>query len=370
MGSRRRDLDRQCRRARPLRRALDGVEPERGVEARRPELDQLATERPHLLERQVQVLTSPYHRVVGIGQGHAEAQEPEPAALPPDLTSHDARVGASHLHRHGVVVLDALGLAQPTRACRIDPFRIGKTCVLKVSSGARLGGAALGRELSQVPPGDAGAERIAGDAQPVRAPTDVPAGLFEDVEVAVSEIARARHGGRHADRRGAARGGTRRQVIALEVLGADDRAGREDDRILDHVPQPASIVGPESLLQARASVGTQLLRRQPEVSAGLAHEFFRERNDVRRPIPQGWEGEPDGQPTQQVGPEAPFPRRHGEVDVSRADDPHIDGHGGRQPDHGDEALVDHLQQPGLYRFGERADLVEQDRAVVRRPEVA
>jgi hypothetical protein len=76
------------------------------------------------------------------------------------------------------------------------------------------------------------------------------------------------------------------------------------------------------------------------------------------------------QPVVEVLPEAPLPRRRGQVPAGGRQDPDVDRLAASAPQTPHLALLDHLEELALEGLGKEADLVEKDRAVVRRLEEA
>jgi hypothetical protein len=86
-------------------------------------------------------------------------------------------------------------------------------------------------------------------------------------------------------------------------------------------------------------------------------------------LAQRWQRQREhGEPVVEVLPEAPGRDGGAQVLVGGGDDPDVDGLVARATEPPHRALLDHLQQLGLHRLRQQPNLVQEDRAAMRRLE--
>ncbi len=329
--ARRRVLHRHRGVGRAARRVLDGVHPEDRAHRGGAQLVDAGPERLELVQDHVEggALVAPVeHR----------AQQRDPPGVPAD------RGGRRRGGRGGGARLRGPGGARAP-----------------VGGAPAAGGRGVRAQAELL---DAGAHRVAGDAEHCRGPRDVPSGLGQSRAQVFADRVVQRAGGREG-------GGRRPRLFErargqLQHLRADVRpVGQERDPLqhvaqLAHVPRP--VVGQQPLL----GLGGQGLGGQPVVRADARQEVLGEEDHVAPPLPQRGQAQGhDPEPVVEVLAEAALADSGLEVLVRGADDPRVGrlGVGAAQPAHG--ARLDHGQQLGLQRLRQQADLVEEDGALVR-----
>jgi len=110
----------------------------------------------------------------------------------------------------------------------------------------------------------------------------------------------------------------------------------------------------------------QGLRRQPIVDAGASQEPLGEEEHVAFPFPQWGQVERDHrQPVVEIFPEAPCAESRLEIGVRGTDEADVDRLRPGAAEATDDTLLDDGEELGLGRFGQQADLVEEERAPVR-----
>ncbi len=154
-----------------------------------------------------------------------------------------------------------------------------------------------------------------------------------------------------------------------EGIARDDGPLREQDHALDDVGELPHVAWPRVCGQTRLGVRGEALDGKTVVSADLFEEPLAQERDVGAPRAQRRQGQrQDRETVVEVRPEPSLLDRLGKVGVRRADDPRVGRlvAGASQPP--DHALLQHLEELGLERLRQEADLVQEDRAAVSRLE--
>ena len=127
-------------------------------------------------------------------------------------------------------------------------------------------------------------------------------------------------------------------------------------------------MGEQPLLRARAESGEYV----PAHRLGdLQGESVGERHDVHRTRAQRWKRHHlEGEPIEQIGPERPVAGERRQIDVRRADHPHVELNGPPAADPLHLAVLDHPQHLLLHRGRRARDFVEQQGSAVRALEAA
>src|SRR5262245_17114241 len=151
------------------------------------------------------------------------------------------------------------------------------------------------------------------------------------------------------------------QAIERYLVGAGD-----DHRALGRRFKLAHVAGPGVTFERLQDLGRDLVGdRPPVLIVVFADEVLGERQDVFLAVAQRRQVNVDDvQTIKEVFAEIAGPDGALEVGICRGDDPNVDLVRLRVSERGEFAFLDHAQQPGLGFGRDRADLVEEDRAVV------
>ncbi len=155
-----------------------------------------------------------------------------------------------------------------------------------------------------------------------------------------------------------------------EVLRPDHAAFRVDHRTFDHVLQFPHIPFPGTLHQDVHGLVGHRDRPFPDLGAVLVQELLGKRRDIVPPLPERRNGDGEHvQPVEQVLAEQLGLDRLLDVLVRCRHDAHVDLDGTVPADPFDHLLLDHAQDLRLERQVHVADLVEEDRPLVRKLEL-
>jgi hypothetical protein len=154
--------------------------------------------------------------------------------------------------------------------------------------------------------------------------------------------------------------------------------GRRDDDGVDHegdtlhrVRQFADVPAPRMREERRARVWREGLGRQAVLRTGLREEVLGKEDRVVAALPEGRQVEGhDREPVIEILAEVTGAHRGQQVLVARGDDPDVNRLGARGAEPTDGTVLQDLQELGLEIVRQHGDLVEKERASVRRLEQA
>src|SRR5581483_1733890 len=156
-----------------------------------------------------------------------------------------------------------------------------------------------------------------------------------------------------------------------EVVDPDRRPLAEDEDALDEVLELADVAGPRVAEEGVDRLGTERLLRDPHLAALRLREVAEEEQEVVAALAQrGQVHGHDVQTVVEVGPEAAVLDREREVAVRGRDDADVDGDGLRAPDAEELAVLEDAEELRLRSRAHLADLVEEERPLVRQLELA
>ena len=218
------------------------------------------------------------------------------------------------------------------------------------------------------------AERVPGDAEPSGRARDVAARLAQGLHE-VGSLDGSQGIGERGPlvglRRGprVGRGGRRGNGRQAEMLDGHHRhLGQERDP-LHHVRELAHVPGPRIGEQGSPRLRREAARGHAVLGARPIEEVGREAEHVLAALPERRDGEHHhGEPVVEVLAERPGLSRPGQVLVGGRQDPHVHGlaPGAAQP--ADGPVFERFQKLRLEGLGQESDLIQEDRAVVRRLE--
>ena len=321
-------------------RVLDGLDPESGDDRVRRVLLDPPAEAGDLVEQHLdrpRRLGRRHRTVLGDG-GQRRLERGDAAGLPADGAGGDGRRGRGRA-------------AAPARARR------------------RSGRGGRRREPVLLDPVAQGVRR---DAEPRRRVGDVAAGLAErarDLLPLQARHAIAEMGAGLDPRRGRRRGRGRRGE--LQHLRRHQRSFAQQRDALHDVGQLAHVAGPRVREQGRRRGLVQPLGRHAVIAAGAGEEVLGQGRDVRPALAQRRQPELEhGEPVVERVVEPARAHRRVEVGARRRQDPHVHRLAPRAAQAPHEAVLQHGEELALERRGQQAELVEEERAVVRRLEQA
>jgi len=207
-------------------------------------------------------------------------------------------------------------------------------------------------------------KRVARQAQPGRGPCELPRGRLQDIEQRPALALDIVLGAAPAARLGGGRAGGQSQVGRRQL-----RLVREQGGALQHVGQLADVAGPGVGQQGGLRVLGEHARGQAVVLAHAPEELLGEHDDVPPARTQRRQRQRDnGQPVIEVGAEAPILHRGRQILAGGRHDGDVQRLAPRAAEAAHLAFLDDLQQLGLQRRRQQADLVEEDRAAPGRLE--
>ncbi len=156
-----------------------------------------------------------------------------------------------------------------------------------------------------------------------------------------------------------------RQFIADRLLGTQHHGA------LHQVLEFADVSGPRVVLEKRHHRGRYLRESAVVFAVVTRPEVLDEERNGTHPFAQGRDLQRDHvEPIEEVLPKAPFLDRDFEVPIGRGHHSRVHPHVAAPAERRKLPVLEHLQQLRLERWGHLADLVQEDRAVVRELELA
>ncbi|BEH29383.1 hypothetical protein GTC054_05990 [Burkholderia pseudomallei] len=160
-------------------------------------------------------------------------------------------------------------------------------------------------------------------------------------------------------------------MVELEIVRGDEPPFRHHERAAHAVDELAHVARPIVLVERGDRIGREATHAVPRVGAKALEHVPREQFDVLASRAQRRLVDAQhAQPVIQVRAETPFVHRAAQIDVRRRYDAHVDGHRLAAAQPMNRALLQEAQQARLAFERQIADFVEQQRAAVRRFDMA
>src|SRR5262245_13801771 len=166
---------------------------------------------------------------------------------------------------------------------------------------------------------------------------------------------------------GGTRPAERTWIEKAEILGRDAVAGNHDHQPLDHVPQLADVARPAVSLHGRGRAGIERLQTSAVFPRKFRHEVIGQDGNVLLPVAK-WRHEDrnDVQPEIQILSKPSLPNLGLQVLVRGGDDADVDPDARVAADRLERLLLKDPEHLRLRLQAHVADLVEEQRAAVRR----